>query len=183
MKGKAKSCFCVALLVVILLIPLCRAKTSPTSSDTRRCDGSIHECDSNSEFLLDTEINMRLLAGTAHPVTPDTTNPNKSPANCGQANISLANIDTPRRNGPIHECDDLDLEFLVDTEINKRLLQNCESGPVTAGTTNRNKQNPACCGQGHHDRSLPPLAIDKEEDLVHPNPNPNPIKMMRCMRW
>ncbi|KAK9272150.1 hypothetical protein L1049_002521 [Liquidambar formosana] len=86
MKGKVKSGFCVALLAMMMVVMAhCRANASLTNNDNSRgCNGPVHECDSQLELLLDTEINVRLLAEVGVPVTTNTFVPTSPVANCGR---------------------------------------------------------------------------------------------------
>ncbi|KAK9272178.1 hypothetical protein L1049_002549 [Liquidambar formosana] len=76
MKGKVKSGFCVALLAMMMVFMAhCRANTSLTNNkNSSGCNGPIHECDSQLELLLDTEINVRLLAEGGGPTAYNSLN-------------------------------------------------------------------------------------------------------------
>lgn len=84
MKGTAKGSFSVPLLLMILLVAHCRA-TAGMNNDTRRCNGPLHECDLESELLVDTEINTRLALAPGNSVTKTTIqHPDKPAITCGR---------------------------------------------------------------------------------------------------
>ncbi|KAK9271640.1 hypothetical protein L1049_002003 [Liquidambar formosana] len=61
--------------------------------------------------------------------------------------ISLKSNGSKRCNGPIHECEDLELKLLMDTEINIRILADGKSSSLTLQANVRAKA-PGNCGRG-----------------------------------
>ncbi|KAA8547898.1 hypothetical protein F0562_004327 [Nyssa sinensis] len=91
-----KKSLSLAILVVILvntMVHSIAAISATKSNSTASCNGADDECliiDVDLEFLMDSEINLRLLGGsgvTDPPVTPKTEDPNKPAANCGRENL------------------------------------------------------------------------------------------------
>ncbi|KAA8547900.1 hypothetical protein F0562_004329 [Nyssa sinensis] len=90
-----KKSFSLAILVMILvntMVHSIAAISGTKSNSTASCNGADDECliiDVDLEFLLDSEINLRLLgpSGGTDPVTTNTGNRDNSAASCGRDNI------------------------------------------------------------------------------------------------
>ncbi|KAA8547896.1 hypothetical protein F0562_004325 [Nyssa sinensis] len=123
----------LAILVMILVNSLMHsiAAISETKSNiTASCNGADNECliiDVDLEFLMDSEINLRLLetSGGSHPTsgTAKTAKPDKAAAGCGRAAAKTVNITSSSCTGTIAECFDNELENFMDSEASRRVLQ------------------------------------------------------------
>ncbi|KAA8547901.1 hypothetical protein F0562_004330 [Nyssa sinensis] len=94
-----KKGFCLAILLMTLVNTMTHSiaaisGTKSNSTGTASCNGANDEClinDMDSEFLMDSEINRRLLTASA---TQNTYNRNQPSANCGRDNI-VVNCGSP----------------------------------------------------------------------------------------